>query len=80
MTKITECNAFATLKDLNFYGTANFDSDESIKKLAQILATAPQIKKCNIESQTGSRNVTMRVDYATEERKGAVVVQDRSSR
>ena len=47
LTKIAECGVCSTLKKLNL-DSANFDSDESVRKLADILAIAPNLTKCDI--------------------------------
>ena len=76
VTKIAECGVCSTLKVLDLHRSANFDSDESIKKFADILAIAPVLKVCNFRQQRGNRKVKVEVQYATEERKGAIVIQE----
>ena len=41
VTNIAECGICSTLKELDLYNSVNFDSDESVKKFADILAIAP---------------------------------------
>ena len=41
VTKIEECGICSTLKELNLHGSANFDSDQTLRKFADILAIAP---------------------------------------
>ena len=50
LTRIAECGVCTCLKEFNLIGSANFDSDESVRKLADILAITPILKKCNIEN------------------------------
>ena len=47
LTRIAECGVCSTLKELNLVESANFDSDESVRKLADSLAMAPHLKKCD---------------------------------
>ena len=77
VTRIAECGVCSTLKELDFGShTADFDSDESVRKFAEILAIAPVLKKCDIGYQEGNRKVSVSVEYATEGRKGAVMLRD----
>ena len=48
LTKIAECGVCSPLKELNLLRSANFDSDETVSKFAEILAVTPVLKKCNI--------------------------------
>ena len=75
MTKITESNSFNSLKDLNLESTANFNSDESVRKFADLLATAPHFNYCNIENQQGNRKIRVVVEYAAGVCMGAVVIK-----
>ena len=50
LTTIAECGVCSTLKKLNLKFSANFESDESVRKLADILATAPVFKECDIQN------------------------------
>ena len=59
--------------------SANFDYDESVKKIADILATAPVLEKCNIQQQRGSKNIEVAVEYATEDSMGAIIVKKRQN-
>ena len=47
LTIIAECGVCSTLKEI-LLSQANFDSIESVRKLADIVATAPVLKKCDI--------------------------------
>ena len=60
-------------------GSANLSSDESVRKLAFILAIAPNLKKCNIKGQGGNRKVFVVVEYAEDGRRGAVVMKDKET-
>ena len=48
LTRIEECGVWRNLKELGLALSANFDSDESVRKFADILAIAPVLKECNI--------------------------------
>ena len=48
LTRIVECGVWRNLKELGLALSANFDSDESVRKFADILAIAPVLKECNI--------------------------------
>ena len=61
------------------FNSVNFDSDESVRKLADILAIAPNLTKCDISGQQGSRRVNVAVEYVEEGRMGAVVVKARET-
>ena len=50
LTKIAEWGISSPLKELNL-GRTNFDSDESVRCLADILAKAPHLSMCNISDQ-----------------------------
>ena len=63
---IAECGVCSTLKELNLLYSTNFDSDESVRKLADILATASVLKKCDISGQRGNREIKIEVEYATD--------------
>ena len=41
LTRISKCGVCNTLKELNLDSSANFYLDETVRKLADILATAP---------------------------------------
>ena len=56
--------------------SANFDSDESVSKFADILAIAPVLKKCDIVCPSGDRKVIVDVEYATKESIGAIVISN----
>ena len=45
------------LETFNLEGSANFDSDEPVEKLAEILQSARYLKEINISGQIGSRRV-----------------------
>ena len=61
LTRIVECGLLSTLKELDLAWSINFDSDESVRKLAYILAIAPNLTGCDIEFQLGDRNVLVEV-------------------
>ena len=48
LIRIEECGVCSTLQNLNLEYSTNFDSDNSVRKLAGILAIAPVLKECNI--------------------------------
>ena len=75
MTTIAACASY-TLHEI-YLANANFDSDQSVMKLAEILATTPCLTKCDIRNQLSSREVRVEVLYATNEETGAVVMKDR---
>ena len=60
---------------MHLYNSVNFDSDESVRKLADILAIAPVLKKCDIGYQEGNRKISVDVEYATEVSLGAIVIK-----
>ena len=74
MTKIAECGICSTLKELYLNFSINFGSDESVKKFADIIATAPVLKKCDIEFQSG-RLLVVVVEYASEGIIGSIVIK-----
>ena len=47
-----------------------------MRKLADILATAPVLKKCNIKFPNYEGKIYVKVEYATEESMGAIVIMD----
>ena len=61
------------------YRSANFDSDESVRKFADILAISPVLKWCDIRIQSGDRKISVMVEYATEGRMGDVVISDKKT-
>ena len=77
LTRIVECGVLSCLKELGLYASANFDSDESVRKVADILALSPNLTKCDISRQRGNREVVVEVKYACEGRMGAVVIKHR---
>ena len=79
VTKIAECGVCSTLQKLKLNVSANFDSDESVKKFAEILAIAPVLKECDLYQQQGNRKVKIEVLYATEGSMGAIVILDRGT-
>ena len=80
VTRIAECGVCSTLKELNLEASANFNSDVSVSKFADILAIAPVLKECNISRQIAGRKVRISVEYATEGRKGAIVMRDKKTK
>ena len=65
LTRIAEWGFSSPLKEIDL-GSLDFDSDESIRCLADILAKAPSLRICNIENQGGNRKVKAKVNYASE--------------
>ena len=59
--------------------SANFDANETVEKLADILKSALQLKKCVISYQQGSRKVKAEIEYASEGRMGCIVLSDRKT-
>ena len=57
----------------------NFDSEESVRKFADILAIAPVLKVCEIEQARDNRKIKVEVQYATEGIKGAIVIFDKNT-
>ena len=51
LTRILECGVLSTLKELDLYESADFSSDESVRKLGYILSIAPNLTKCDISWQ-----------------------------
>ena len=76
LSRIAECGVCSTLKELNLWESANLDSDESLRKLAKIFATAPVLKSCNIYSSF-SRMIGIKVQYATEGSMGTIAINKR---
>ena len=76
------CHTLKTLnlrKDLHGRGGANFEQDQSVEKLAEILSQSYQLAKCDISGQEGSRKVGVQVIYkpvAEEMQMGYVIVSD----
>ena len=64
--RIAECGVCDSLQTLILEWSTNFDLDESVIKLVDILATAPNLQECDIRQQSGSRTIIVEVDYATE--------------
>ena len=66
MAKIAENpNTNLKLTNLNLYQSANFDAEESVEKLADILMSASSLKECDINCQQGNRKVKVEIVYAT---------------
>ena len=66
MTMIADCGVCSTLKELVLSSTS-FDSDGSVRKLADILATAPVLKMCDISRKDKFKKIYVEVNYATED-------------
>ena len=79
LTRIAECGVCSTLKVLNLQKSTNLDSDESVRKLADILAIAPVLEKCYVTGQKGERKVSIEVEYMTEGRMGNIVMRDKQT-
>ena len=72
VTRIADHPSNSTrLQTLNLRG-ANFEIDETVEKLADILQSASQLKKCNILNQQGSRCVYVEIKYAIQEVVGSI--------
>ena len=76
LTKIAECSVCSSLKDIRLSASTNFDSDESVRKLADILAIAPALEACHFSSE----KIYVEVQYAIEGRKGAIVIRERKTK
>ena len=61
MKTIAECGVCSTLNYLGLDCSANFDSDESVRKFADIIAIAPEFERCSFFSQVGNRNVMVEI-------------------
>ena len=48
---LVECGVCSTLEDVDLWNAANFESEESYQRFAEILATAPNLKRFRIEGQ-----------------------------
>ena len=71
MTMIADCGVCSTLKELNLQNYVTFHSDVSVRKFADILATAPVLKKCDIsgnwnQGKRRRRKIKVEVKHATE--------------
>ena len=51
----------------------------SVRKFAEILATAPNLSNCNIKGQKGNKKIKVEIKYATMMRKGAIVIKDQKT-
>lgn len=47
LTRITDCGLTNNLKELSI-STANFDSDQVVEKLADVLVISPKLTDCDI--------------------------------
>ena len=47
LTRITDCGLTNSLKELKI-SCSNFDSDQAIEKLSDVLATSPKLTACDI--------------------------------
>ena len=54
----------------------NFELDQSVEKLADILSIASQLTKCDISGQEGSRKVGVQVNYRTIYNMGSIVISN----
>ena len=50
MFNVINSPVFGTLKILNLINSWNFDSDETCKNLATLIATAPKLERVNLKS------------------------------
>ena len=75
LTKIAEWGFSSSLEELDL-GKINPNSDESIRCLADILAKAPNLKKCIISNQNHYREVKAEVNYASGWEMGAIVIKE----
>ena len=78
MTRVAELSICSNISILNF-SEFDFDSDESVRKLADVLAIAPVLKECNISYQESNRKIYVEVNYSNEESMGAIVIFDTST-
>ena len=58
--------------------SANFSTQESVEKLADILVSARFFKGCSIMDQRG-RKIKVEIEYATAEVMGSIVISDMKS-
>ena len=66
LIRIVECGVCDSLQTLIMEWSTNFDIDESVIKLVDILAISPNLQECDIRQQSGSRTIIVEVEYATE--------------
>ena len=48
LTQLAQCKAIKTIEEIELWESANFDSDVAVQALANMVATAPRLKQCNI--------------------------------
>ena len=54
------------LKELNLYKSANFDSNEAVSHLIELLSSENNLKTLFIDNQRGTRKVRVDMEYANE--------------
>ena len=72
----------------SFGDGADFESDQSVEKLAHILQQAPALAKLDISGQLGNRKIKVKVMYAyadafgevDQDSMGAIIIKDRSTK
>ena len=69
----------SSLKTLNLDLAANFDADETVEKLADILQSASCLSKCNIKNQWCDRKVKVEIEYASDEGMGCIVLLNQAT-
>ena len=79
MTRIAEIGSSSKIKLLKL-NTANFETDETVEKLADILQLASFLKKCEIGYQLGNRKVKVAIEYASDEAVGSIVISDKATK
>ena len=79
MTRIANFGDRSKLENLNLETSANFEADETVEKLADILSAAPYFKNLNIISQRGSRQVNVEIQYACEEVMGSIQLSNKET-
>ncbi len=76
---LTRIANLAALNTLLLDKSLNFDANESVEKLADILQSAPHLKKCDIRQQQSDREVKVAVRYATDGEMGSIVISDKET-
>ena len=74
LTIIVESGACNTLQALIMERATNFDSHESVVKLADLLAISANLEECDFREQQGSREIKAEIEYASEGRTGYIII------
>ena len=75
MTRIADIGTACKLQTLNLRYSANFNADQTVERLADILQLAPLLNKCNIGTNKSSRAVKVEIQYAGNEGIGFIVLK-----